>query len=186
MNPNKYYRTALKLVKDNIKWFRMWNSNMPIYTHSIRVYKLLKKFNLPEDVQIAWLLHDIVEDSEITFEDLKNIWFEDNVIRLVWLVTDNHRIKDKDRRWESLINKIIKSWNKDALAIKIADLSDNIMQPYNLDKPGFRNKYLLKKCSVFCFYGNNYLSNHPLYQEFLKRFYIQSKKFFSSSKLYTN
>lgn len=188
MDKTSYYKVALRLVKDNIKWFRMCNSEIPIYTHSIRVYNLLKKYNLSEDIQIAWLLHDIIEDSEITFDDLSNIWFNENIIKLVWLATDNYKIKDKDRRWENLINNLIKSWNKGAWCIKIADLSDNIMQPYNLDKPWFRNSYLLKKCSVFCYYWNKYLSDHPLFHEFLRRFYIQSKKYFieSNYKLYTN
>jgi (p)ppGpp synthase/HD superfamily hydrolase len=35
----------------------------PAYIHSLRVYEFLKKHNFDEDIQLAGLLHDIIEDS---------------------------------------------------------------------------------------------------------------------------
>lgn len=47
--------------------------DVPTYKHSIRVYDSLRDHGFGEDVQMAGLLHDIVEDGNYTFEQLKEL-----------------------------------------------------------------------------------------------------------------
>ncbi len=61
-------------------------SGEPYITHCIAVAKILDEMNMPAPVIIAGLLHDVVEDTTITLDDLRNK-FGDEVTRLVDGVT---------------------------------------------------------------------------------------------------
>jgi len=51
-----------ELVKKSIKWKRKGMTYTNNYGHSFNVYDLLVKDWYDEDICIAWLLHDIIED----------------------------------------------------------------------------------------------------------------------------
>ena len=61
-------------------------SDEPYVTHCIAVAKILNEMNLPAPVVIAGLLHDIVEDTSVTLEDVRRE-FGDEVAQLVDGVT---------------------------------------------------------------------------------------------------
>ena len=42
----------------------------PAYEYSIRVADTLKKYGYPQDVVVAGLLHDIIEDGGMTMKEL--------------------------------------------------------------------------------------------------------------------
>lgn len=83
--------------------------------HPFRVMLKMKT----ETEMITAVLHDVVEDSKVTFEDLKQEGFSREVITALKLVT-----RDSADSYERFIEKI--SHNKFARKIKIADLEDNI------------------------------------------------------------
>lgn len=104
----------------------------PYFNHLFRV-----SMSLDEDVeQTAALLHDIVEDTEITFKDLLEIRFPLEVLEIIKLVTHDKIDKSKMTKEEKLklyndeIDKIINSGNIHAIRLKEADMSDN----YNLNR----------------------------------------------------
>ena len=72
------------------------------------------------DSKCASLLHDIVEDTSFTLQDLKELGFNDLVIDTVRLLTND--LGDYDE----FIKRIIESDNILAIRIKIADLLDNM------------------------------------------------------------
>ena len=74
------------------------------------------------------LLHDVVEDSDITIEDLKNAGFPPYVLEAVELLT--HRNNEPNVSYWAKIAK-----NKDATAVKIADMKNNLS-----DSPGDRQR----------------------------------------------
>jgi len=71
-----------------------------------------------EEITAAFL-HDVVEDSEITIDDLKLAGFNDNIIRIVLLLT-----KKNDDNYDDYINRI-KAYPP-AVRVKLADLEDNM------------------------------------------------------------
>lgn len=97
-----------------------------------------------EDSCIVALLHDIVEDTDTTFEELENYDFGENVITTLKLLTH-----DKSIDYFEYIEKI--STNKLAIIVKLADLkhnSDLSRLPQITEKDIKRNqKY--KKCIEF-------------------------------------
>jgi len=87
----------------------------PYILHPLRI--MFKMEN--ENEMIAAVLHDLVEDTDWTFEKLKTEGFNDEVLDSIRLLTH-----DKKESYKDYIEKI-KS-NKIALRVKIADLEDNL------------------------------------------------------------
>lgn len=70
------------------------------------------------DAKMAALLHDVVEDTDITFDDLKKEGFSDRLIELLKLLTH-----DPDVSYEEYVQKIAS--DATAIEVKLADLEDN-------------------------------------------------------------
>ncbi len=120
----------------------------PYFDHLFRV-----SLELDEDIeQTAALLHDIVEDTEVTFKDLLEIGFPVEVVEIVKLVTkpeidtSNMTKKEKLKLYSDEIDSIIESGNIHAIRLKKADMSDNYdkerLKSLPLDKQQwFEEKY---------------------------------------------
>ncbi len=94
----------------------------PTAFHSIRVGTYLYENWYSEVICLAGLLHDIIEDTDVTEEELKKMyWIE--VFTLVLANTKNMNIADKEERNKDMINRCIQT--EDALIIKCADIMDN-------------------------------------------------------------
>lgn len=87
----------------------------PYILHPLR---LMMQFDT-EIEQIAAVLHDVVEDSTYTLDDLRTEGFSAAVIEIVDLLT--HRDKDS---YEHYIERI--RTNPVARRVKLADLADNM------------------------------------------------------------
>lgn len=71
-----------------------------------------------EATTVVALLHDVVEDTEITFEDLKEQGFSDEIINALKLLTH-----DKNTPYMEYVGEIKK--NSIAKKVKLADLRHN-------------------------------------------------------------
>lgn len=99
----------------------------PYFNHLFRV-----SLKLDEEIeQVAALLHDIVEDTKVTFKDLLEIGFSVEVVKIVKLVTkpeidtSNMTKEEKLKLYSDEIDSIINSGNIHAIRLKKADMSDN-------------------------------------------------------------
>lgn len=91
--------------------------------------------------KVVALLHDLVEDTSFTFEDLKSLGFSDDIIDTLRLLTND--LDDYDK----YVERLLKSDNLLAKKVKMADLLDNmnLNRFSELDKTNFdrvRNKYI--------------------------------------------
>lgn len=70
----------IDLVDTALKVAASWHAGQvrfngePYYNHCVRVHELLKKIGAPQNVQIAGILHDILEDTKYRVEDLIEIF----------------------------------------------------------------------------------------------------------------
>lgn len=109
----------------------------PYIGHLERVSNKLTK----ENTRIAGLLHDVVEDTELTFNDLRNLNFNEEIIEIVNLVTNT----TKDKSYHDKITSIIESNNIEAIKLKYSDMSDNA-NPERLSKlPEEKRNYFINK-----------------------------------------
>lgn len=95
-----------------------------------------------DNERIVALLHDLIEDTAFTFEDLLELGFSLNVVNTLKLLTND--LND----YELYIKRIISSDNLLAKRVKLADLLDNmnINRFAKLREEHFkriRNKYLI-------------------------------------------
>jgi (p)ppGpp synthase/HD superfamily hydrolase len=100
----------------------------PYILHCIRVMNSVDQYN--EDQMIIAILHDVLEDTEITEEDLCKMGFSLKVRAALMLLTH-----EKGESYDQYIKRIYH--NEDARAVKLADLKDN-MDPTRLK--GLRQK----------------------------------------------
>lgn len=120
----------------------------PVILHSIRVANNLYELGYDENIVLCALLHDVIEDSSITIENIKND-FDEATADLIKSLTGNNNIKDKVKRDENLIDKSVK-YGFDSLIIKCADILDNSHYHYLIDNDNDElNDRLFKKYSYF-------------------------------------
>lgn len=111
-----------ELYKDNLD-----KEGKPYIGHLIRVAAKLEEMT----EKIAGLLHDTVEDTDITFDDLVEIGFPKEIVEIVKLVTNEDIDSSTLTRDEKLelyykkIDSIINSNNIHAIRLKESDMSDN-------------------------------------------------------------
>ena len=88
----------------------------PYFVHC---YEVMRRVNdRDEDVRCAAVLHDLVEDTEWTLEQLLSEGFSERCVQLVSLVTH-----DKQESYEEYVLRL--SSDPDARAIKMSDLCHN-------------------------------------------------------------
>ena len=109
---NKAIELATKVFTDELD-----KNGEPAVLHSLRVG--LAGSNLLE--QIVGVLHDVVEDSDYTFEDLEREGFSKEVIDTLRLLTH-----DKSVPYYDYVQGIINSGNITALHVKRNDLLHNL------------------------------------------------------------
>ena len=105
--------------------------------HPIRVMEMGKT----EEEKIVGVLHDVIEDTDWTFEKLAEEGFSDEVIAALRCVT---KISENEN-YDDFIDRVKK--NPLAVAVKINDLTDNMdirRLPYLSDKDVKRLKKYLK------------------------------------------
>ena len=89
----------------------------PYFMHLLKVYS--KVDNYLE--KCCALLHDVVEDTDVTYDDLRGVGFNDEIIEILTILT-----KNKGEDYRKYIERIISSGNIHALNIKLADLTHNM------------------------------------------------------------
>lgn len=99
-------------------------TKIPYIIHPISVAKILIEYDCAEEVIIAGLLHDAIEDTAVTFEDIRRS-FGEKVASLVKAASE----PDKSDTWENRKRHTIeclKTAPMDVLLLSCADKLDNI------------------------------------------------------------
>ena len=90
---------------------------LPYVIHLLKVYSGVSDYM----EKVCALLHDVVEDTDVTYDDLKDVGYQDEIINILQILT---KLKGEDYR--KYIDRIIKSENIHAMNIKLADLHHNM------------------------------------------------------------
>jgi (p)ppGpp synthase/HD superfamily hydrolase len=96
-------------------------SGRPYYLHPLRVAMRLAHCTAAE--RHAALLHDVVEDTPVTLQDLRETGYSDEVLEIVDLLT--RRTPDGESH-NAYIERLAQSRNVKALRVKLADVYDNM------------------------------------------------------------
>ena len=89
----------------------------PYVIHLLKVYSNVSDYL----EKVCALLHDVIEDTDVTYDDLKEVGFNNDVIEILTILT---KLKGEDYR--DYIDRIINSGNFHAMNIKLSDLRHNM------------------------------------------------------------
>ena len=113
-------------------------SGEPYIVHPIGVAELLAELGMDTPTIVAALLHDVVEDTEMSVEDIAE-GFGEEAAALVDGVTKLDRIKvsSKEEQQAESLRKMLIAMASDArvLVIKLADRLHNMMTIHHLPRP---------------------------------------------------
>lgn len=109
----------------------------PYLNHLMKVYKNVSS----EEEKVIALLHDVIEDKDVTKEDMMDIGFPKKIVEDVQSLT-----RSKKDEYQVYIDKLIKLGSVEALHVKIADLKHNmdlsrIKNPTEADFNRVENRY---------------------------------------------
>lgn len=99
-------------------------TKLPYIVHPLGVARILIEHECPDEVVVAGVLHDTVEDTAITLEDIRRS-FGDRVAQIVQAASE----PDKADTWENRKRHTIeylKTAPADVLLVSIADKLDNM------------------------------------------------------------
>lgn len=117
----------------------------PYTNHLKEVAELVESINGSEEMIAAAWLHDTVEDTAATHEDIKNA-FGSEVSMLVWMLTDISKPEDGNRELRKTKDRLhIKHHaNNNAKSIKLADVISNTKSIFEHDIK-FARVYLVEQ-----------------------------------------
>lgn len=121
-------------------------SGQPKYLHSIRVKEILPE-RVGEEIKLAAILHDLIEDKKVTEEELRERGYSDLTVDIVKLLSRNK----KEQGYQVFVNNIIEDGlvhRKDlegAILIKYADICHNTSPERLQDMPKKEQRILNKK-----------------------------------------
>lgn len=144
----------------------------PVVLHSIRVGLYLNRQGYDKDIVIAGILHDLIEDSSTTIEEIKTK-FGDNVAKLVKANSYDKGINDKRKRYFQTYERGMKA-GKDALVIKASDILDNYNYYYFAEGKELR-KWLLEKMKHFIDNTAEIIGKENIWRELKDKYILLNK-----------
>jgi len=154
----KLIEGAIKFLVNTVE--RSGTNPKPVILHSMRVAMYLEGLEYSRDIVVGALLHDLLEDTDITTEEIEKK-FGNKVAKLVEVNSFRKDINDKIAQYQDLFERCKKA-GRDALVIKAADILDN------------RNYYgsgdqLFEKMRYFVDFSKEYLSKEIVWNELNKQ-----------------
>jgi len=122
-------------------------TGVPYITHPVAVSKIVSEFDPRPEVAIAAVLHDVVEDTPVTLEEIE-AEFGEEVSKIVKYVTKVATPEDGDRKKRFALNAAhYMKGCSGAQNIKIADAIHNLSTLKQYD-PKFYKAYRLEKMAL--------------------------------------
>ena len=121
------YDAALALAASAHAGQTRKGSTIPYIAHPVHVSIILIRYGFPEDVAIAGLLHDVVEDQDYPLGDIQ-AQFGPAVAEMVAAATERKKEAGQPRRWEDRKREALdhmRQASTDAVAVKAADVLSN-------------------------------------------------------------
>jgi (p)ppGpp synthase/HD superfamily hydrolase len=112
---------AIRLLTEAMPASRTWNK--PTLFHSIRVGSDLYLKSYPREMVLAGFLHDLLEDTEVTADQIEK-QFGKRVLEIVQANSKDNSIPDPHLRKKDLILRCVQT-GFNALTVKLADIVDN-------------------------------------------------------------
>ena len=164
VNLEKRMDNVLHFVAKNLR--ETGHNPKPVLLHCFKVSMTLYELGYSEDIIIASILHDLIEDTDITYEDIANEYGE-KIADIVASVSFNPKIDDKLEQAREMFKKCHEN-GFDALIVKCSDLLDNINFVNLVDDEKMRIK-LSSKYSLFLEMSKDIIGKEKIYRMLSKK-----------------
>lgn len=116
----------------------------PYINHPEEVSKIVESVNHTEDMLCAALMHDCIEDTDCSFDEIKDLFGENTALLVNWL-SDISKPEHGNRATRKAIDRVwISQAPSEAKTIKLADLISNSKSICEHDKD-FAKVYIKEK-----------------------------------------
>ncbi len=139
----------------------------PVILHSIRTGLYLYHQNHAQDVVVAAILHDLIEDTDVKIGDIEKE-FGTAVARLVEANSFNTAITQRNERDMDMLKRC-KEGGKWAMLIKAADIFDNSAY-FRLRADEEQSHWLLHKMGHFLEISSEELKEEPVWHSLKQRY----------------
>ena len=146
------YNNYIEYIKEKHKNQKR-KQGTPYYLHPVEVSKILEKKGFSKDYQIAGLFHDLLEDTDTTFEEILQI-SNMEIAEAVRLVT-----KENGYIMEEYMKRI--SENKMAKMVKLADRIHNLSETIYTSRD-FQERYIKETEKWFIYLAKNIIFENYL------------------------
>ena len=150
-----------ELINKAIYWARKYHgdqkrkSGEPYYSHPLEVAYMISEYKLKTDIIAVSILHDIVEDTEVTVEMIEGT-FGQRIAEMVDRLTRD-RTDGSKLSIEQVLDKIYEKQDEEVLLIKLFDRLHNIqtIKSQSPEKQEKICKETIKHMLLTCFYIEN-------------------------------
>lgn len=129
-----------------INYNKSGHNPKPVILHSLRIAELLMEMGYDKKIVIGAVLHDILEDTEVTPEQFK-FEFGEEMLSLVVSVSYDESITGSIESYKDMFNRVM-IYGKESVVLKAVDIAVNslyISLVPSLDK----QKQLIEKGTYF-------------------------------------
>ncbi len=144
---NRAYVFAMKMHAAQTR-----ESGDPYFSHPLEVAEILTHYHLDAETVIAALLHDTVEDTPTSYDDIKEL-FSPQIADLVEGVTKLSKVqlKSNDSKQAQNFQKLILAINKDirVLLIKLGDRLHNIRTLHFCENPEKQRRIATETMEIY-------------------------------------
>jgi len=159
------------LIDKAIYWVKKYhgpqlrNSGEPFYSHPLEVAYIISDYNLKTDVIVSSILHDIIEDTEVTAGMILDV-FGWRIAKMVYMLTRD-RPDGSKLSIEEILNNAYQEKDIEVLLIKLIDRLHN-MQTIQFKSQEAKERIALETWNMFL------VANASINAEFEKElnFYI--------------
>ncbi|MGC0372309.1 MAG: hypothetical protein DGJ47_001021 [Rickettsiaceae bacterium] len=147
-------KMVIKAIEFAVKYHgpQLRASGKPYYHHPIDVAEIIAELKFDSDSIITAILHDTIEDTDLTYEDIKN-HFSENIARLVDGVTKLTQIEFRAHNVRQAENfrKLLIAMSDDirVLIVKLADRLHNMRTINFLKKPEKRERIARETMEIY-------------------------------------
>ena len=145
--PEGRFKELHRAINEAVLWHNGQDrkySQIPYIVHPLRVMQIVRSVSDDEDMLVAAVLHDVVEDTPIEIETIES-QYGARVAELVGWLTDVSKPEDGNRRdRKNLDLEHTANAPADAQTIKLADIIDNTRSITRSD-PDFARVYMKEK-----------------------------------------
>lgn len=153
------------------------NNPKPVIFHSLSVAFYLLNYNYDLDLIEAAVLHDLIEDSNVTKNDLV-LSFGNKIADWVEALSFQVSIVDPEEQYQEMFNRV-KLAGREVLIIKCADIYSNsfyIKELTNIKK----QKFLVTKLNYFLEFSKELIGEEPVWLDLFQQNLIEAERLSSS------